>query len=348
MIEFITILILLTVDTQYQSEPCAYKFSGDYHLKSGDTLREDVSVSSGNAMIDGVIDGDLAVMGGSVTINGTIDGDVAVFGGEIENYGKITGDAAVAGGSVKNKGTIDGDIAVAGGTVILDSGSVVMGDIAIVGGSVDRSDFAVVEGQITTVDIGKIDKIMPRLSRLLRLRQNPCILGSGLHIVTSIAFIIVMYILNLLLLLIFPKAIEKIGNKIKKNIWACIAIGIGIEILFVPLILLFVISIIGIPIIPAFVLALFIGMLFGISGFSVVLGERICTGLNWNIDNKIGLFSIGWLGIMIILIIGTLLKNAGFFGTLIWLLGIVIVYVAVTIGIGGVLYALVKKDKEII
>ncbi len=344
MIAFITILFLLTPNTPYQTEPCAYKFSGDYHLKSGDTLKEDVSVSGGNALIDGMIDGDLAVMGGSVTVNGTIDGDVAVFGGEIENFGKITGDAAVAGGSIKNHGIIDGDIAVAGGTVILDSGSAVTGDIAIVGGSVDRSDFAIVEGKITTLDIGKIDKVMPRIGRLLRLKQGPYLLGRSLHIITSIAFIVVMYLLSFLSLLIFPQAIEKIKNKIKNNIWICIAIGIGIEILFVPLLLLFVISIIGIPIIPAFVLALFISMLFGITGFSVVLGERICTGLNWNVRNKIGLFSIGWLGMMLVLIIGTLLKNTGFWGTLIWILGMVIFYVAVTIGMGGVLYGL-KREK---
>lgn len=346
MIDFITIITLLTAGAQHQTEPCAYKFSGDYHLKSNDTLREDVLISGGNATIDGLIDGDLGVMGGSVEINGAIDGDVAVFGGEIENSGKITGDAAVAGGSVKNKGTIDGDIAVAGGTVILDSGSVVTGDIAIVGGSVDRSEFAVVEGKITTLDLGKFDKVMPSIGKMLKLRQTTCPLGTGLYIVTSIAFIIVMYLLNLLFLLIFPKAIEKIGSKIKNNIWVCIVIGIGFEILFVPLILLFVISIVGIPIIPAFVLAVFIGMIFGISGFSVVLGERICTSLNWNVNNKIGLFSIGWLGIMIILIMGTLLRNTGFLGTLIWILGMVIVYVALTIGIGGVIYALIKREKK--
>jgi len=348
MIEFITTLIILTAGNQCQTEPCAYKFSGNYHLKSNDTLREDVSVSGGNAIIDGVIDGDLAVMGGSVKINGVIDGDVAVFGGEIENYGEITGDAAVAGGSVKNKGRIKGDIAVAGGSVNLDSGSVVLGDIAIVGGSVDRSDFATVEGKITALDIGKLDRVMPGITRLFRLNQNKFPFRTGLYIITSIAFIIVLYLLNLLFLLVFPKAINNIENKIKKNIWICIAIGIGIEILFVPLIILFVISIIGIPIIPAFVFAIFIGIIFGISGFSVVLGERICAGLNWSLNNRIGIFTIGWLGIMLILIIGTLLKNMGFLGILIWFLGIVILYVAITIGIGGVLYALVKKEKGVI
>jgi hypothetical protein len=187
---------------------------------------------------------------------------------------------------------------------------------------------------------------MPGITRLFKPKQCPFRTGS--YIISGIAFFIVVYLLNLLFILLFPKAIEKIEKAIKKNIWIGIAVGIGIEILFVPLILLFVISIIGIPIIPAFVLAVFIGIIFGISGFSVVLGERICAGLNWNLTNKIVLFTLGWFCIMIVLIIGTFLKNTGLLGTLIWILGIVIIYVALTIGIGSVLYALTKREKKAI
>ncbi len=331
--------------SDYTIEPSAHTFAGDFYLKSGDTLREDVSVSGGNATIDGVIDGDLAVMGGSVIINGTIDGDVAVFGGEIENNGKITGDAAVAGGSVKNKGRIEGDIAVAGGTVELDSGSVVDGDIAIVGGSVERSDYAVVNGEITALDIGRLHKIMPRIAPLLKLRDKSTPLKRAFAGFASVGFILVFYILNLLALLIFPRAIDAIVNKIERNIWATVAIGIGIEILIIPLIILFVISIIGIPIIPAFLLAIFIAIIFGNSAFSLVLGGRIVRGLNWQVKDRIGIFTIGYLTLNLVFIIGIILKGTGFWGVLSWILGLIIIYVALTIGMGGVLYALIKGRK---
>lgn len=342
------LLIVLCVFAQQlevKTEECAQTFAGDFYLKSSDTLNEDVTVSGGNATIDGLINGDLAVMGGSVKINGTVDGDIAVFGGEIENYGKITGDIAVAGGSVKNINRIEGDIAVAGGTVELDSGSVTEGDIAIIGGSVDRSDYAIVNGRITALDIGKIDKIMPKIGPLLRLQQKTSPLKRIFVGFASIAFLVVMYILNLLALLIFPRAIEKIEKMIQKNIWIAIAIGIGLEILFVPLIILFAISIIGIPIIPAFVLAIFVGIIFGLTGISTILGERICQGLNWQIKNRIGQFSIGWLCLMLIPIFGILLNGIGFVGVLIAILSFTILFVAGTIGIGGVLYAMVKKEQ---
>jgi hypothetical protein len=108
--------------------PNAVTFSGDYSLPAGDTIDEDVTVTGGNALIDGVISGDLAVMGGTVDVNGTVTGDVAVFGGNLEMNGFIDGDAAVLGGNIRNKGTIDGDLHVIGGTVYLDSASAINGD----------------------------------------------------------------------------------------------------------------------------------------------------------------------------------------------------------------------------
>ncbi|MEO0161247.1 MAG: hypothetical protein ABIL39_00865 [candidate division WOR-3 bacterium] len=323
-------------------ESCTHKVAGDFSLKAGDTLWEDVSISGGNAFIEGVIKGDLVVMGGSVTLQGKIDGDVVVLGGALENYGTITGDGAVAGGSVKNCGRIEGDIAVAGGTVELDSGSVIEGDIAVIGGSVERSDYAIVKGEIKALDIGRLDKVMPKLSRLLKGRKGVRTFYTG-FLVGSLAALAVCYILSLLSLLIFPRAIERIGMRIKKDIWIGIALGIGAEILFIPLILLFVISIIGIPIIPAFLIAFFMAFIFGLTAFAQVMGERLVQGLNWQVSNKIGLFTIGYLATVLVLLIGIILKNTGFVGILIWLLGITIFYVASTIGLGSVLYALIKR-----
>jgi hypothetical protein len=117
------------------------------------------------------------------------------------------------------------------------------------------------------------------------------------------------------------------------------------EILIIPLIILFAISIIGIPIIPAFLLAIFIGAIFGISALSLVVGERICLSLNWQTKSKIGFYTVGWLALMIVLIIGILVKGTGFLGAIVWILGIAIFYVASTIGLGSMVYAIAKREK---
>jgi len=315
--------------------------SGDYHVAEGDTIDEDITVSGGNAEIDGVIDGDLAVMGGEVDVNGTIDGDVAVFGGNLDILGTITGDAAVFGGNVKNKGIIENDLLVIGGTVILDSGSVVKGNINMVGGTVDRDEHAEVLGDIESVDIEALEKLLPRISKVFRL---PRMIPGGPRIFPRIIFIgllVVVYVFNLLILLIFPGAIDRVALKVEKSVWASVGLGLAMEILFIPLMVLFVVSIIGIPLMLLLPFAVLLAFMFGFSSLAFVIGERVAKGFSWQLENRVGLFSLGWISVMIIPIITILI------GPPIIAIGIVIMYIALTIGLGAVIYALIKrKNKE--
>jgi cytoskeletal protein CcmA (bactofilin family) len=333
------------IDVKIKIDPSNKIKSGDYYVPEDDTVDEDITVSGGNAIIDGLIDGDLAVMGGMVDINGMIDGDVAVFGGNLDILGTVDGDAAVFGGNIKNKGTITGDLFVVGGTVLLDSGSVVEGDISMVGGTVDRDENAEVLGDIVTVEIEVLEKLLPRISRVFRLPKiMPAPLAFGTIFLIS-AFIVI-YILTLLVLLIFPKVIDKIVNRLQLNVWASVGLGFAMEILFIPLITLFAVSIVGIPLIFLLPLAAALAILFGYSALSLIIGERVAHGLNWNIKSRIGFFTIGWLSIMIIPILGIILQSLGLVGSLVFVFGIVILYVTATISLGGVIYTLIKKEKK--
>jgi cytoskeletal protein CcmA (bactofilin family) len=330
----------------------ALKIKGDYKLPKDETVKEDVVVSGGNATIDGVIEGNLAVMGGTVDINGSVEGDVAVFGGNLTVLGSVENDAAVFGGNIRNKGMIEGDLFVAGGTVALDSGSVVEGEISMIGGSVNRDTNAVVNGEIKSIDIGQLNKVLPKIATAFRfpgrfsgmpgLPWSPARHIFGTFI--TLSALIVLYVLNLLVLVIFPKPIEHIVGKIQSNVWISVACGVGIEILYVPLIVLFAVSIIGIPIIPLFILAVLVGLLFGSTAISMIIGERIKKGFNWQVENRIGIFSLGWIAIMIIPLLGSLLRGVSILGPLVSALGLVIIYVTHTIGLGGVLYSLIKKN----
>jgi hypothetical protein len=105
-----------------------------------------------------------------------------------------------------------------------------------------------------------------------------------------------------------------------------------------------VVSIIGIPIIPLFILAVLVGHLFGSTAISMINGERMKKGFNWQIENRIGTFSLGWLAIMIIPILGAILRDISILGPIVFALGLIIIYVTNTIGLGGVLYSLIKKN----
>jgi cytoskeletal protein CcmA (bactofilin family) len=336
------------VDVKIKIDSSNKTKSDDYYVPKGDTVDNDVAVRGGNAKIDGVIDGDLAVMGGMVDVNGMIDGDVAVFGGNLDILGTVDGDAAVFGGNVKNKGTITGDLFVVGGTVLLDSGSIVEGDIGMVGGTVDRDENAEVLGEIETVEIETLEKLLPQIGRIGRaFKWSEKLPGTGIVSgFVGIAVLLVIYIMNLLVLLIFPQSIDKVVEKVQLNTWASVGLGFAIQILFFPLIALFAVSIVGIPLVFLFPLAVFLGMVFGFSALSHIIGEKIIKGLNWQIKGKVGIFSIGWLAVMFLLILGFILRVFGLIVPPTFAFGGIIIYIVATIGIGGVIYALMKREKK--
>jgi cytoskeletal protein CcmA (bactofilin family) len=312
--------------------------AGDYSLPAGDTVHDDVTISGGSATIDGVVDGDVAVMGGEVTINGMVDGDVAVMGGNCDISGSVSGDAAIFGGNIEHKGIIAGDIFVVGGTVALDSGSVVEGDIATIGGVINRHEQAMVSGEVTSIEAEAIHKVLPRISRVLRFPGH--IPGSGVFPrLFFISMMIVIFILTLLILIIFPQTVDKIIAALHNNVWASIGLGLALEVLYVPLIILFAISIVGIALIPVFVLAVFLATIFGTAALSYIIGERVIKSFKWNVVSKVGIFCIGWVAAMIIPIIVFLI------GPPIFILGFFILYVIITIGTGGVVWTLIRKKE---
>ena len=341
--------ILAAVCETTYAAPCFKSVTGNYTIAPADTVREDVTVTGGNATIDGVLEGDLAVMGGTCLISGEITNDVAVFGGNMEITGRVLGDAAVMGGTVSHRGTIEGDLVVVGGTVALDSGSVIEGDVSLIGGDVDRNDNAVVEGEVKAVPIEQISKLIPGIAKAFQGKGRL----FGQHLprprliagVLSISALVVIFIMNLLAMVIFPKAMEAVSHKIENELWVSVAIGFGLQISIAPILILFSVSIIGIPLIPVFCLAVALATVFGFSAWSGITGERLARGFNWQISNRVGLFTLGWITTVLILLIGTLLCCIGIVGILILVLGWTIVYIAGTIGLGATVYAMFKAIK---
>ncbi|MBN2621192.1 hypothetical protein JXB22_08905 [candidate division WOR-3 bacterium] len=310
--------------------------AGDYQLPAGDTVYDDVTITGGSALIDGVVNGDVAVMGGEVTINGMIDGDVAVMGGNCYISGTVDGDAAIFGGNLQHKGNLIGDIFVVGGTVALDSGSIVEGDISMIGGAMNRNEQAIVNGEVMSIEAEAIHKILPRISRVFRFPGHIPGVGTFPRLF-FISMLIVIFIVTLLVMIIFPQAVDKITASLQHNVWASIGLGLALQVLYLPLIILFAISIIGIPLIPVFALAVFLAIIFGTAALSFIIGERVAKSFKWNVESKVGIFCLGWIAAMILPIIVFLI------GPPIFVFGIFILYVIVTIGTGGVVWALIRK-----
>jgi hypothetical protein len=317
-------------------------------IPQGDTVKEDLEFSGTSGQINGVLEGDLALAGGSmeITETGKITGDIAVLGGKLNNSGLIKSDVAILGGDFHNKAFVDGDIFVAGGNVKLDSGSVVNGSISIVGGSLERDTNAIVMGEIKSVEIKVLGKALPKISSMLKLSKGiPRAFTLTASAIATIVTIIGFFVITLILIVIFPKPVEKIAEKTQMNIWVAIAIGFGIQILIVPLIILLAVSIIGIPIIPLFLLALLACLLLGLTSVYYLIGTRIKHTDNSK-QSLIAKFALGFIVIMAIPILGALIRIISPVGGLFSVLGAIIIYVIATIGLGSAFYTLVTRKKQ--
>jgi O-antigen/teichoic acid export membrane protein len=117
------------------------------------------------------------------------------------------------------------------------------------------------------------------------------------------------------------------------------------QILIVPLIVLLAVSLIGIPIIPLFILGLFVCLLLGLTSVFYLVGSRI----KHTDDPKqslIGKFALGFIVIMALPILGALIRIISPVGGLFSVLGFVILYVVATIGLGAAFYTLVAHKRQ--
>ena len=100
-----TVLISIVVVPAFAQETGDDKvvFGGSYRVRSGEVLSGDLAIFGGSATVEegGLVRGDVLQMGGSLDVRGTIDGDVAAFGGSLElgSTANVTGDVVRFGGS---------------------------------------------------------------------------------------------------------------------------------------------------------------------------------------------------------------------------------------------------------
>ncbi len=96
-----------------------------YHLGSGQTLDNDLTVIGGNATLDenSTVNGSVVVIGGNVTIDGSINGDLSVIGSDV---------------SLGNHAVVQGSVDTVSGTVRRAEGAVVRGESVENNGPIPR------------------------------------------------------------------------------------------------------------------------------------------------------------------------------------------------------------------
>ncbi len=245
-------------------------FEEDLIVEDGATIKGDVAVFNGNAVISGTIDGDLAVFNGTVTIHGTVDGEVAVFNGNL-----VTEETA----------DFNGDCFVFNGSLINNSGGsydcVALPDIL-------PAEFANGFGTAFTPRFEEF----PMRPVTVRHDRGPGfwggVAGAGMSS-------LMMGLLAFIVAAAFPNHLHRVDYTARKKPVAGGTVGF-LTMFAVPIVMVFLtvlsalltivcIGLLGFPIVIAMALGFAGALLFGWIGMGNVLGRWMAARLNLNVRN---------------------------------------------------------------
>jgi hypothetical protein len=277
-------------------------------------------------------------------------GDRVRFGGSITvaEGESVAGDIVVIGGSAQVDGEVTGDVVVVGGSLRLGPHADVFQDAVVVGGSLSRDPGARVRGEVQEVGVGEINFDRWRFprgpSRDWWWRGT---FGSAFSLVSTLIRVGVLSLLAALVVLFARDYVDRIGARAASEPLKAGAVGLLAQLLFIPLlvvtIVLFVITIVGIPLlilIPFGILAVMVFALVGFTGVATHAGR-------W-ISQRFGLMDYGPIattvfGVLLIASPLLLARLVGLAGGPLWFMsaGLAVVgfcaeYVAWTIGFGAV------------
>ncbi len=290
---------------------------------------------------------------------GEVAYDIVSIGGDVKVDGQVRGDAISIGGTAKIDGRVTGEVVAIGGDVELGPEAEVLGDIVTVGGRVRREDGSSVLGEVSEVDWGDFEwnwggawfdgwdgDWFPGVGD----RPPFFRLGKVFEFVQSIIFTVLLIALSGLVLLVAPKGVGRVRSAASSDLWIMFAVGLGVEVFFFPVLiivsLLLAVTIIGIPFAVLLWPAAFIGLaaafVFGYAGSAAAAGDwcrRRFQGAGRVAAGSFGALALGVLAIQALALVADLLGFLGlpwFFRVMFRMPGVLICYLAWTIGLGAV------------
>lgn len=194
-------------------------------------------------------DTSLVKVGSSVVVPlGSEVKDAVSVGGNVTVYGKVAGDAVAVGGNVflKETGKVVGDAVAVGGVVVKEPGSIVRGN---------------------SVEIAA-PGVVPAMSFFV----NGGIL-KGMILFKLLSFV-GLIVLTIIMVSLFMSQLGRISGAIEGSLLRSFLYGLLILILFLPIAIVLAISLIGIMLIPIWVLLMAAAAFFGYFAAGHLLGKR--------------------------------------------------------------------------
>lgn len=313
----------------------------------------DVLVAGGEVVVDAVVNGDLLAAGGKVVLTGEVRQDVRIAAGEIvikgevgrnltllsgsvvfEEESSIGGGAVIAAGDVEIKSEIAGDLIIASenlalknrvggnvetfvGTLSVLPGADITGDLVYSSeNEAEVSESATVSGRllrktapamVSIEDIPAFSGLSESLNRLM-LRARLISFAAAL-------------LVGLIFLRLFPNYMKETADFINRKFWKSMGVGFLGLILTPIAVLILLVTIIGIPL--GFILAFsyFISLYFTKIFVSYFLGRRLFG--RFTKERKYLTYGLGLLAFYAV--------------TYIWIIGGLISFIALLLGLGAML-----------
>lgn len=199
--------------------------------------------------------------------------------------GKVEGDISAIGKKISISGKVVGNVLLIAYDVIIDSSSHISGDANIV--AINYEDNGKVVGEKRLISVGALPQILEKEQKTEVVKdtnKNPIAYIIAFLIFFIVTFIIFLFIKNL---------IPNLLGKLYENPTRTIIIGLTFLLLIVPVLILLIISIIGILLIPLYLIFVTVFITLGIVVGLSFIGRTISENLGRN-DNLWIYYFIGF------------------------------------------------------
>jgi len=127
-------LVLLMLLVALPGWTTVFRHGNTVIIPAGETIRDDLVISGGTLRILGAVTGNLVAAGGTIDCDGPVGGSLLVAGGTVNLRGPVADSVYAAGGSLDVHAAVGHNLTLAGGTVVLDAGTRVKRDLALSAG----------------------------------------------------------------------------------------------------------------------------------------------------------------------------------------------------------------------
>ncbi|MFH1084585.1 MAG: polymer-forming cytoskeletal protein [Chloroflexota bacterium] len=210
-----------------------------FTLGPGEVFSTDLVVLAGEAHLQAgsLVDGDVAVLGGTARLEGVVRGDVTVFAGVM-----TLGATAV----------IEGDL-ISFGQLVRDPGARIYG--------------RVVEGAKSEAGLARLARALDGLRRRMSAQVEPVpweeLGGAVAGLFQAAMALVALLVLAVVVMSLLPRHVAHIAQAMTASAPLCLGVGLLTAVLAALLVPLLAITLIGIPVALALVLALSLCVLVG-------------------------------------------------------------------------------------